>query len=314
MHSQTAIHVGIDVAKDSLAVRSALAAKIVVVPNTAQALGAWLAGLPAGAHLVCEATGRHHRLLQRLCAEHGVPLSCVNPARARDFARSLGRLEKTDALDAEVLWRFGQERQPAATPPPSAALRALCDLLMARHAVVAQITAFRLRLALVSPLAQRRLEQLIRTLRAQRLVLERDLARWLDCAEAAPWRDRVQTLCLAPGVGVLSALALIGYLPELGTLNRRQIAKLAGLAPLPWDSGTLSGVRFIQGGRAPARRVLYQCAVVAARWHAPTRDHYQQLRARGKPAAVAYVALARKLLTYLNSLLRPAHAAPPSRA
>jgi len=309
MHAQTAIHVGVDVAKDSLAVRSARAAKIVTVPNTAQALGAWLAGLPAGAHLVCEATGRHHRLLQRLCTERTVPLSCVNPARARDFARSLGRLEKTDAIDAEVLWRFGQERQPAATPAPSEALRTLCDLLMARHAVVEQITAFGLRQDLLSPEATRHLARVIRALHAHQLALERDLELWLESAAALPWRDKVQTLCLAPGVHVLSALSLIGYLPELGTLNRRQIAKLAGLAPLPWDSGSLKGLRLIQGGRAPVRRVLYQCAIVAARWHEPTRAHYQQLRARGKPAAVAYVAIARKLLTYLNSLLRPAHSA-----
>lgn len=309
MHPQTATYVGVDVAKDSLAVRSVLAAKVVVVPNTAQRLSAWLAGLPAGAHLICEASGRHHRLLQRLCAERQVALSCLNPARARDYARSLGRLEKTDAIDAEVLWRFGQERQPAATPPPAEALYLLCDLLMARHAVVEQITAFGLRQDLLSRCATQHLRRVVRALRSHRLALERDLEQWLESAAAEPWRDKVQTLCLVPGVGVLSALSLIGFLPELGTLNRRQVAKLAGLAPLPWDSGTIKGLRIIQGGRAPVRRVLYQCAVVAARWHQPSRAHYRQLRARGKPATVAYVALARKLLTYLNSLLRPAHPA-----
>src|ERR1700755_1024455 len=136
MQPMTAIHVGVDVAKDSLAVRSALAAKVVVVPNTAQGIRAWLAGLPAGAHLICEASGRHHRLLQRLCAQHQIALSCVNPARARDYARSLGRLEKTDPIDAEVLWRFGQERQPAPTTPPAEPLDLLCDLLIAPHAGV----------------------------------------------------------------------------------------------------------------------------------------------------------------------------------
>ena len=207
-----------------------------------------------------------------------------------------------------MLWRFGQERQPAATPPPQAELHLLCDLLMARHRVVEQITAFGLRQSLLSAQAKRRLAQVVRALGASRLALERELEQWLEGVASAPWRDKVQTLCLAPGVNTLSALALIGYLPELGTLNRRQIAKLAGLAPLPDDSGTIHGQRCIRGGRAPVRRVLYQCAVVAARWHAATRAHYRQLRARGKPAAVAYVAIARKLLTYLNSLLRPAHA------
>lgn len=299
------LHVGVDVAQDSLVVCGPHAATTLTVPNTAVALRVWLAGLPAGVHLICEATGRHHRLLQQLCATRAVPLTCVNPARIRDFARSLGLLEKTDPLDARVLWRFGQERQPAPTPPPAPALQELTDLLMARHAVVEQISAFHLRDHLVSATTRKLLRSVGLGLRRQRLALERALETWLESAAAEPWRDKVYTLCLAPGVGWLSALCLIGYLPELGTLNRRQIAKLAGLAPLPWDSATLHGVRRIQGGRAPARRTLYLCAVVAARWHPPTREHYQNLRQRGKPATVAYVAIARKLLTYLNSLLRP---------
>jgi transposase len=314
MTSPIATYVGVDVAKDTLAVRSALAAKVVSVPNTAQALGAWLAGLPADAHLICEATGRHHRLLQQLCGRHDRALSCLNPARVRDFARSLGKLEKTDPIDASVLWRYGQERQPPPTPVPPVALQRLGDLVMARWAVTEQITAFGLRDHLLSPPARRQLQRVIRALDAHRLALERELEAWLDGAEGEPWRHQVYTLCLAPGVGVLSALSLMAYLPELGALNRRQIAKLAGLAPLPWESGKMKGLRRIQGGRAPARRVLYQCAMVAARWHAPTRAHYRQLRARGKSATAAYVAVARKLLTYLNSLLRPAHAVDRSAA
>lgn len=310
MNATSAItYVGVDVAQDSLAVRCDNAAKVVVVPNRPAALRAWLAGLPACAHLICEATGRHHRLLQTECARQGVRLTCLNPARARDYARSLGRLEKTDAIDAEVLLRFGKERQPAATAPSPPALLRLGDLLMARRSVVEQITAFGLRRGLLSPQARRRLAGVVRALQAHRKALERDLEAWLDSAEAEPWRDKVHALCLAPGVGVLSALSLIGHLPELGTLNRRQIAKLAGLAPLPCDSGRSEGRRSIQGGRAPARRVLYQCALVAARWHEPTRLHYRQLRARGKCATAAHVAIARKLLIYLNSLLRPAHVA-----
>ena len=302
-------YVGVDVAKDSLAVRRASAAKVVTVPNTSAGVRAWLAGLPADAHLICEATGRHHRVLQEECAREKVPLTCLNPARARDYARSLGRLEKTDAIDAELLRRFGEERRPAPPPPPDEALRRLGDLLMVRQAVVGQITAFGLRRSLLSPQACRVLERTLRALRSQRDALERDLEAWLESQDAERWREKVHTLCLATGVGVVSALSLIAHLPELGTLNRRQIAKLCGLAPLPCDSGTLKGVRRIQGGRAPARRVLYQCALVACRYHEPTRQHYLQLRSRGKSATCAHVAAARKLLTFLNTLLRPADAA-----
>jgi len=302
-------YVGVDVAKDSLAVRRASAAKVVTVPNTSAGVRAWLAGLPADAHLICEATGRHHRVLQEECAREKVPLTCLNPARARDYARSLGRLEKTDAIDAELLRRFGEERRPAPPPPPDEALRRLGDLLMVRQAVVGQITAFGLRRSLLSPQACRVLERTLRALRSQRDALERDLEAWLESQDAERWREKVHTLCLATGVGVVSALSLIAHLPELGTLNRRQIAKLCGLATLPCDSGTLKGVRRIQGGRAPARRVLYQCALVACRYHEPTRQHYLQLRSRGKSATCAHVAAARKLLTFLNTLLRPADAA-----
>lgn len=302
-------YVGVDVAQDTLAVRRFPAAKVVAVPNTSAGVRAWLAGLPADAHLVCEATGRHHRLLQAECARKKVPLTCLNPARARDYARSLGRLEKTDPIDAEILRRFGEERRPDPTPPPAEALRRLGDLLMVRTAVVEQITAFGLRRSLLSPRALRVLERTLRALKTQREAVERDLDEWLESEAAEPWRDKVNTLCLVTGVGVVSALSLVAHLPELGTCNRRQIAKLAGLAPLPDDSGKHRGLRRIQGGRAPARRVLYQCALVAARWHEPTREHYRQLRKRGKGATCAHVAVARKLLTYLNSLLREAGAA-----
>jgi transposase len=297
----TSSYVGADVAKATIAFCGPTAATI---NNTPAALLAYLATLPAGAHLICEATGRHHHALREVCAQSNRPLTCLNPAHARAFARSLGKLEKTDALDAALLQRFGRERQPLPTPPPAPERQALLDLLMLRTAVVADIADYRRRDSLLVPAARASLRALLRTLLTRQRSIELQLADWL---EAAPpiWRHRVQTLCLACGVRVLSALQLVAYLPELGFCNRAQIAKLSGLAPLPWDSGQLRGVRCIQRGRAPARRVLYQCAVVAARWCDVLRPHYQQLRARGLPAKKAYVAVARKLLVYLNALLRP---------
>lgn len=298
-------YVGVDVAQDSLVVCGPAAATVVTMPNTPKALQGWLGQLPENTHLVCEATGRHHYALQVACSQRALPLSCLNPARARDFARSLGKLEKTDSVDAAMLRRFGVERQPPATPVPSPAQRELRDLLMVRHALVLAISAHRQRLRLLTPEAARELRAIIRTLRTRLESLERCLESWLERPAAEPWRDKVYTLCLTVGVHVRSALALIGHLPELGSCNRRQIAKLVGLAPLPWDSGQSQGLRHIKGGRAPARQVLYQCAVVAIRWDLPTRTHYRQLRARGKPAKVALVAIARKLAIHLNSLLRP---------
>ena len=297
-------YVGADVAQDTIAFCGPTAATI---KNEPTALRAYLGTLPGDAHLVCEATGRHHHVLHQACALAARPLSVLNPAHARAYARSLGKLEKTDALDAAILQRFGHERRPAATPPPTAAEQTLRDLLMVRSALVEDIAEHRCRDRLLVPVAQRELRMIIRTLKTRQRAVEHQLEAWLETAPAH-WQDRVQTLCLVVGVGVLSALQLTAYLPELGTCNRGQIAKLAGLAPLPWDSGAGRGVRCIQQGRAPARRVLYQCAVVAARWNDTLKPHYQQLRARGVPAKPAYVAVARKLLIYLNALLRPTSA------
>lgn len=304
MNPTATTYVGADVAQDTIAFCGPTAA---TSKNEPAALRAYLATLPKDAHLVCEATGRHHYALHQACAVVGRPLTVLNPAHARAFAHSLGKLEKTDALDAAILRRFGYERRPVATPPPSAAQHTLRDLLMVRSALVENIADHRRRDRLLVPAAQRQLRMIIRTLQTRQRAVEHHLAAWLETAPA-DCHDRVQTLCLVVGVGVLSALQLTAYLPELGTCNRGQIAKLAGLAPLPWDSGTGHGVRRIQQGRAPARRVLYQCAVVAARWNETLRPHYQQLRARGLPAKPAYVAVARKLLIYLNALLRPTNA------
>lgn len=171
---------------------------------------------------------------------------------------------------------------------PGKEQRELLNLLMLRSAVVEDISAYRHRQALLTPTAQTRLAALIAALAARRLALEHQMAAWLLTASEA-WRDRVQTLCLTVRIGVLIALQLLAYLLELGTCNRRQVAKLAGLAPLPWDSGRMHGLRRIRHGRAPARRGLYQCAVVAARWNETLRPYCQQLRAHGKPAKLAHV-------------------------
>lgn len=302
MIPETTSYVGADVAQDSIAFRGPTAAIIV---NTPAALADHLRALPVGAHLVCEATGRLHHALREACAQAGRPLTVVNPAHARAFARSYGKLEKTDKLDAELLRRFGVERRPAPTPPPDPHWPVLLDLLLVRSALVEEIGANARRSHLLASEAREELRALIRSLRLRLESVERRLSDWLDRApdEVA---QKVQTLCLATGVGTITALQVLAYLPELGSCNRRQIAKLAGLAPLPWDSGLLRGHRSIRHGRAPARRVLYQCAVVAARYNETLKPCYRRLRDSGKPAKLAYVAIARRLLIYLNSLLRPA--------
>ena len=308
MSSQAIHYVGVDVAQDFLALCGATTA---TVSNTAPTLAGWLRTVPPGTHLVCEATGRHHHALQLAAAEAGVPLSVLNPRQVRDFARSLGRVEKTDAIDARLLQRLGQTLRPGPTPLRSAALRQLQDLLVVRQALVEEQTAWANRQTLLSPPAARLCTQRQRALARELVATEEQIARLLAAPESAPLHDRVQTLCLVCGIGERTAWILLAGLAELGRGNRRQIAKLAGLAPLNRDSGRFRGERHIAHGRAPVRRALYLAAVVAARHNEHLRPFYQRLRAAGKPAKVAYVAVARKLLVFLNRILADA---PPLTA
>jgi transposase len=299
-------YLGVDVAQDTLAVAGASPAQVC---NQPAALRAWLTTLRTAQptlHLICEATGRHHHALQVVAAEGGVPLSVINPRHARHFARSLGRLEKTDPIDAAVLQRLGQSLQPAPTPPPPGGLRQLQDLLVVRQALVEEQTAWANRQALLSPVAARLCVRRQRTRAKELAEVETQIQLMLATPAAEPLLLRVQTLCLVCGVGERIAWALVAGLAELGQCNRRRIAKLAGLAPLNSDSGQWRGARHIAHGRAPVRRALYQAAVVAARHNEHLRPLYQRLRAQGRPAKVAYVAVARKLLVFLNRILKDA--------
>lgn len=296
-------HIGIDIAKDTLEIAGDSPAQIV---NRPAALRAWLDKLKArrpGAHLICEATGRHHHALQTAAAEAGVPLTVVNPRQARDFARSLGRLAKTDRLDAETLRRLGQSLKPPATPVPEKALRSLQDLLMVRGALVDEQSGWKNRSALLGPEAARLCLRRLRSLEKEIARVETAIDTLLAQPQAGALGQKAQTLCLVCGIGIRTALVLIGWLSELGSCNRRQIAALAGLAPLNRDSGQYRGERHIAHGRAPVRKALYQAAVVAARFNEHLKPFYERLRAQGKPARVALIAVARKLLVFLNRIL-----------
>lgn len=311
MSTQAIHYVGIDVAQDSLALCGAPTATVINQPDQ---LRPWLAlclSEHPNLHLVCEATGRHHHALQAAAAAAGVPLSVLNPRQVRDFARSLGRLEKTDAVDARLLQRLGQTLQPGATPLAPVTLRHLQDLLVVRQALVEEQTAWSNRQALLSAAATRCCLRHRRSLVRDLAYVEEQIAVLLDQPEATPIQERVQTLCLVCGIGERTAWILVAWLAELGRCNHRQIAKLGGLAPLNRDSGLFRGERHIAHGRAPVRRALYLAAVVAARHNEHLRPFYLRLRAKGKPAKVAYVAVARKLLVFLNRLLSDA---PPLTA
>jgi len=267
-----------------------------------RALVRWLQKL-GSVHIVCEATGGYERAVVTALQQAAIAVSVVNPRRARDFARAQGRLAKTDRLDAQVLAEFGQRLQPAATPAPSAAQRQLAELVSRRQQLQQLRVAENNRLEHTTHPAVRR--QLQRHL----VGLDRQLDQldaWISALVAAePWlAHKVARLCTVVGVGQITAVVLLATMPELGTLNRRQAAALAGVAPFNRDSGPRRGHRLIGGGRAVARRALYMAALVGAFVNPRFRVFYQRLIAAGKAPKVALVAVMRKLIILLNQLLK----------
>jgi transposase len=262
--------------------------------------------------IVLEATGGYERAVVAALATAGLPLVVVNPCHVHHFARSTGELAKTDQVDAALLALFAERVHPEPRPLPDAATRALDALLARRRQLLDMLTAERNRLAHAVPAVARDLRQHIRWLERRLRDLDRDLDAQIHASPV--WRAKDDLLQSAPGVGPVVSRTLLAALPELGRLTHKQIAALAGVAPLARDSGTRRGRRHVLGGRAPVRAVLYMGALVAARHNPIIRAFYQRLVAAGKPKKVALTACMHKLLTILNAMVRSNTAWRPSVA
>ena len=234
----------------------------------------------------------------------GLPVVAVNPRQVRDFAKATGRLAKTDALDAAVLALFADRIRPEVRPLPDEETRELEALVVRRRQVVDMITAEKNRLGAAPPSKRVRtaIGKTIKWLQKQLEEIDNDLD---GAVRKSPvWREKEDLLKSVKGVGRVMSRTLLSLLPELGTLGRRQIAALVGVAPLNRDSGTQRGRRIVWGGRANVRAVLYMSALAAARSNPTIRAFYKRLVAAGKLPKVALVACMRKLLTILNAILR----------
>jgi len=302
-NTMTTIHTGLDIAKLNLQLH--LAGRLYDLPNTAaghRRLLKLLASRP-GVQVVCEATGGYEREVVAVLQQASVPVSVLNPARVRHFARAAGQRAKTDHIDAAVLSAYGQALQPKPTAPRTEQEQQLAELVRRRVQVLEILVAQRQQAERLTVTALRRQAQSL----ARRL--ERDLVQIEGQLKALRTHaivldERVQKLEAITGVGTITALGVLAELPELGTLNRRQAAALAGLAPHPRESGQWHGRRSIGGGRASVRRALYMAALVAARSNRQLKEFYQRLRSAGKPAKVALTAVMRKLIVLMNHLLK----------
>lgn len=252
--------------------------------------------------IVLEATGGYELAVVGALVEAGLPVVVVNPRHVRNFARSLGRLAKTDRLDAEVLAHFAEAVRPAIRPLPEAAERAMQALLARRRQLVEMQIAERNRLETAPERIAIEIREHLGWLAARQAAVEAELATHLAASPVWQARDALQQS--AKGVGPVLSMTLLLDLPELGRLSAKQIAALVGVAPFSRDSGRKRGERHIWGGRARVRAVLYMAMLSATRFNPTLRTFYERLVAAGKPKMVALVACMRKLLTILNVMLR----------
>lgn len=260
--------------------------------------------------VVLEATGGLERDVVAALAAAGIRTAVVNPRFVRDFARSLGKLAKTDSIDASVLAHYAEAVEPAAKPIPDSLTREVEALLTRRRQLIQTLVSERNRRSglllqrMTGPgkRVMQSLERSIKWLEKELESLEKDLDDTIKRSDI--WREKDDLLKSVKGVGNVVSRTLLGYLPELGRLNRRQIAALVGVAPFNQDSGKRYGKRAIWGGRGEIRAVLYMAAVVATRFHPTLSSFYARLVASGKPKKVALTAVMRKLLVQLNAMMR----------
>ena len=248
--------------------------------------------------VVLEATGGYELAV----VAAGIAVAVVNPRQVRDFARATGKLAKTDSLDAQVLAHFAERVQPTPRPLPDAQLQTLSALLARRRQVVEMLVAEKNRWRTAVPVVRRRIERHLAVLKQELRELDDELGYTLRSRSSCSLHTGLSRS--VPGVGPTLTFTLLAELPELGSLDRRQIAALVGVAPLNRDSGSLRGRRTIWGGRAQVRSALYMAALVASRHNPVIQAFYQRLCTAGKAKKVALTACMRKLLTILNAILK----------
>lgn len=307
--SDTSVVVGIDVSKEHVDV-AVLGAEIGAGdfnndPEGHTALAAWLRPLKVQL-VVMEATGGYEAALACALQASGFAVAVVNPKQARDFAKAMGRLAKTDRIDARMLAELASvllRREDLARflrPLADVQQQELAALVTRRRQLLTMLTSERTRLQLAMPLVRPSIEVMIKAIRAQLHDLEAQMATHLG----EHFRELDQLLQSTAGIGPIASATLIAQLPELGRLSHRQICALVGVAPMAQDSGSMHGRRRVRGGRFEIRRVLYMAAVTSMRYNPVIKAFYERLRSAGKPPKVALVACIRKLLVILNAMVR----------
>jgi transposase len=306
MNQSSSVYIGIDVSGSALDVAIHDTTEHFRVDNEPVAIEQLVQRLIALSPtlIVMEATGKLELAVLRALCEAGLPAVAVNPRQVRDFARATGSRAKTDRIDAFAIAHFAAVLKPAVRPLTDVQTGQLQALLLRRAQLIEMLVAEKARLARAHAAARDSLNDHIKWLKQQIRVADNDIDSFLRSSPA--WRQKEDLLRSVPGIGPGAAATLIAFMPQLGSLNRREIAALTGVAPFNSDSGRHVGKRRIQGGRAVVRRALYMACVPALRFNPTIRAFYDRLRKAGKPFKVAITACIRKLVVTLNAMVRNA--------
>lgn len=297
--------VGIDVSKNKIDIAEHHGTAVKTIGNNKQEISSWIKTLTETSQtiVVMEATGGYESLLVSLLHEHQMALAVVNPRQVRDFAKGIGCDAKTDAIDARVIARFGEVVHPAPQAVQSDEQAKLGALVERRRQLVDLINQEQNRLQQTRHHDIRQsIGMVLKELKTQLKTMDEQIARSITADQLNA--RKVEILQSVKGLGPVTVSTFVAELPELGKLNRQEVAKLVGVAPINNDSGQSTGKRKAAGGRASVRRTLYMATLVATRFNTTIRIFYQRLLAKGKPKKVALTAAMRKLLTILNTLVR----------
>jgi len=300
---RTPVFIGIDVSKAHLDVAVRPQGEAWQADNTVEGISQLVAkvGQLAPVLIILEATGGYEAASATALGVAGLPVAVINPRQARDFAKSLGRLAKTDRIDAAVLARFGEAVRPEPRKLSDEQTIQLQALMVRRRQLLEMIVAEKNRVSLSHTTVRPRLVEHIAWLENE--LSDSDDAMREQLQKSPLWREKDDLLRSVPGVGSVTSTTLLAELPELGHLNRKKIAALVGVAPYNCDSGKMHGKRAIWGGRAAVRTALYMATLSATRCNSVIRAHYKHLKEEGKSSKVALVACMRKLLTILNAMV-----------
>jgi transposase len=298
------IFVGIDVSKAQLDVAIRPSAQPLSVTNDPVGIKILVKQLKKlrPCLVVLEATGGLERQVVSALLNAKIAVFMVNPRHVRDFAKSIGQLAKTDRIDAAVIAHYAEAVRPKVRPLPDELTLELRAITARRRQIIDMIVAEKNRLATASEAVKKRITAHIAYLEKELDAVDQDLDGFIE--KNAAWKENQEILCSTPSIGPVSSRTLLIELPELGTLDRKKIAALVGVAPFPRDSGTLKGRRTIWGGRASVRTGLFMATVVATRFNPVIRAFYKRLKAKGKPSKVCLVACMHKLLTILNAMIK----------